>query len=135
MFDYLQKILEVSGRTPNLQINIDEYKILIEILLSNTDPKAKSKELQKIKANCIEMLTTKYIKSLDATKIESNFLLLLFYCRRNPEIFVSGIIEAIKLFTYECLGIWKMNFESFKRPSIFIFRYLGEKFYCTIKVP
>lgn len=72
------------------------------------------------------MLTEKYIRSLDNHKIESNFLQLLHYCKKNPELFVQRTIEAIKLFPDKCLYIWKMNFESFTRPNVFIFNYLGE---------
>lgn len=72
------------------------------------------------------MLTEKYIRSLDNHKIESNFLLLLHYCKRSPELFAQRTIEAIKLFPNKCLNIWKMNFESFTRPNVFIFNYLGE---------
>lgn len=125
-FDYLQEILDVSDATPKLQISFEEYKSFIELLLSTNEPKTRSRDLLKIKASCIDMLTEKYIRSLDNHKIESNFLLLLHYCKSNPELFVQRTIEAIKLFPDKCLDIWKMKFESFTRPNVFIFNYLGE---------
>lgn len=123
-FDYLQKILAVSDQTPELQISIEEYKSLIELLLSNNDPKTKLKDMQKIKANCVEMLTLKYVKSMDVN--DSTFLTLLKYCKRSPEMFVRGIVEVIKLHPEESLSIWKLNFDDYSKQNVFIFNYLGE---------
>lgn len=124
-FDYLNKILSVSSKTPALQITLDEYKTLIELLLTN-DSKIKLKDLQKIKANCVEMLTRKFIKSSNSVKIESLFLILLYYSKRSPEMFVRELLLCIELYPEESLKIWRLNFHSFIRPNLFIFNYLGE---------
>lgn len=125
-YDYLHKILSISDRTPQLTISIDEYKALVDLLLSNSDQKAKLKDLQKIKAKCVEMLTSKFVKSCDAEAIEPLFLMLLNNTRRSPEMFVQGVVEAVKAHPNECLKVWKLNFDNISRPNIFIFNFLGE---------
>lgn len=123
-FDYLHKILSVKD-TPPLKITLDEYKTLMELLLVN-DSKTKLKDLQKIKAKCIEMLTQKFINSSDSIKIEPLFLVLLNYSKRCPELFVRELLMCIELHPEECLRIWRLNFHSYIRPNAFIFNYLGE---------
>lgn len=126
-FDYLHKILSMSDKTPPLKISLDEYKALIEILLS-TDQKLKLKDLQKIKAECVGMLSSKYIKSVESKKVESVFLSMLNYSKRSPEMFVRGMIECIELHPEESLNIWRLNFHTYPRPNHFFFSYLGENF-------
>lgn len=123
-FDYLHKILSVSSQTPALQITLEEYKSIINILLSN-DAKIKLKDLPKIKAKCIEMLTTKYTESIDVNKIESWFLLLLSYVKTNPDLFVRELVKCLELYPEECLKIWRLNFHNYSRQNLYIFNYFG----------
>lgn len=132
-FDYLHKILSVSGKTPALKITLEEYKALIEILLS-TDQKLKLKDLQKIKAECVGMLSSKFVKSVESSKVESVFLLMLNYSKRAPELFVNEMIECIELHPEESLNIWRLNFHTYPRPNLFFLSYLGEFFYLHQKL-
>lgn len=126
-FEYLHKILSVSERTPKLDISIEEYKSLVNVLLSS-EPKTKLKDLQKIKTDCVKMLTEKFIKSVDAVKVESLFLLLLKFSRQSTDIFSQGIWECVAAYPEQSLNIWKMNFDTYQRQNVMIFNYLGEYF-------
>jgi hypothetical protein len=124
-FDYLHKILSVSNKTPKLRITNEEYKVLVELLLTG-DKKTNLKDLPKIKAKCIEMLTVKYAKSLKEEKVEQSFLTLMNYCKRAPEMFVNGIIEAIQIHPEECLRVWGLNFDNYQKQNVFVFNFLGK---------
>lgn len=124
--DCLHKILSAGEKTPGLEISLEEYKTLIELLVSNQE-KVKTKDLQKTKWKCISMVTRKYVESLDASKnLEEFFMLMLTFCKRNPEIFAAEFIELVKVFPVECIRMWKENFDNFSRQNAFIFGYLGE---------
>lgn len=129
VFDYLQKILIVSKHTPALQISLDEYQSIVEILLSN-DAKNKTKDLQKIKAKCLEMLTDKFAKSFnsDIARIESFFLLLLKFTKTHQEIFVREAAKCIALYPEETLKIWRLNITNrdFSKVNILILNYIGK---------
>lgn len=125
-FESLENILKASRNTPAVDsMPLEDFKTIVELLLTNVQ-KVKSKELQKVKDNCVEMLTEKLVRSVDSKNIESLFLLLLSFSKRYPELFVHGIIEAIELYPQECLGVWKLNFDAFNRVNLFILSYLCE---------
>lgn len=124
-FDYLHKILIISEETPKLEITNEEFMSLL-VLLQFNDQKFKSKDLQNTKTRCVEMLTLKFVNSLNSSSVESAFLMLMSLCKKNPELFVEGVIEAISLHPEECLRIWKLNFGNYNRQNAFIFNYLGE---------
>lgn len=127
-FDYLFKILAVSNKTPALEISLEEYKSIINLLLSNdSNSKIKLKDLPKIKAKCVEMLTTKFIKSLiDAARIESLFLFLLSRCSSHPDLFVPELVKCLETHPEESLKIWKLNFHSCNQQNVLLFNYFGE---------
>jgi TMEM214, C-terminal, caspase 4 activator len=125
-FEFLENILKVSRKTPALEdLPLEDFKTIVELLITNVQ-KVKSKELQKIKENCVEILTEKLVRSVDLKKIESLFLLLLSFSKRYPDLFVNGIIESIELHPKECLGVWKLNFDTFGKVNSFLFNYLCE---------
>jgi hypothetical protein len=124
-FDYLHKILLSSDHTPKLDISIEEFKSLVSLLLVN-DTKSKQKDLQKIKKSCIEMIVEKVTESVSgANQIESLFLQLLKFSRQAPELFANGIWKSIITYPEQCLKLWQINFDTYHRQNVFIFRFLG----------
>ena len=122
-FEYLYKILAVSNQTPDLEICVEKYKSIVSMLLTN-DPKLK--DLPGIKTKCIKMLTAKFIKGIDPTRVESLFLLLLRYVKSDPEIFARELVKCLEMYPEDCLNIWKMDFENLSRQSLIIFNYIGK---------
>jgi TMEM214, C-terminal, caspase 4 activator len=125
-FDYLHKILLSSDHTPKLDISIEEFKSLVSLLMVN-DTKSKLKDLQRIKKSCIEMIVEKVTKSVsEENGIESLFLHLLKFSRQAPELFANGIWKSIIAYPEQCLKLWQMNFDTYHRQNVFIFRFLGK---------
>lgn len=123
-FEYLYKIMQASDKTPKLNLSIDEFQAVVDLVLTNYDPKAKPKELQALKLKSIELLCEKFVKSADPLNLESIFLMLLMYSKKHPETFIKGIAEAINADAKGCLNIWKQNFDRNFRQSLIFFNYL-----------
>lgn len=123
--DCLHKILIASAKTPDLNLNSGEFKSVIEVLVAN-EQKLKSKDFQKTKASCVSLLTKKVIKSLEPKEVEPLLNVLFMYCKRNPELFTSSLVDLISSYPEECVELWKTNFDAFSRSSVFVFNYLGE---------
>lgn len=124
-YDFLEKILKASRQTSTLDMPLEEFKNVVELLLTNVQ-KVKSKDLQKIKDSCVEMLTEKVVRSVTEKNVESLFLLLLNFSKRYPELFVRGIIDCIELHPLTCLRVWKLNFDSYSKVNLFVLNYLCE---------
>lgn len=123
VIDYFHKILAVSDKTPPLDITSTEYETVVELLMAN-DAKVKSKDLQKLKMKCVELLNEKYVSSSSREKIDSVFTSLLNLLKQHPQLCVKAILKSAQLFPEECLNVWRKNFDKFSRQNIFIFNYL-----------
>lgn len=125
VIDYFHKILIVSGQTPALEITSSEYETIVDLLLAN-DQKIKSKELQKARMKCVELLNAKLVSSASRSGIDSIFTSLLLCCKRMlPELFVKAIVTSAQLFPEECFKVWLSNFDKFSRQNIVILNYLS----------
>lgn len=124
-FSLLHKILCKSDRTPNLNISIDNYRTLINILLEDGS-KTQLKDLQIIKTESLKILINKKISN--SNEIEAVFLLLLKFSRQTQttNIFCSGIWKCVTLYPKQCMNIWRMNFNTYQRQNVNVFRYLGK---------
>ncbi|CRK93980.1 CLUMA_CG007506, isoform A [Clunio marinus] len=121
-FNLLEKILLASTETPALNLSLNDYKMIVNLIL-DSDLKAKMKDGQNIKGNIIDLLSTKFISSVGDNPGEY-FLIMLKYSKRNPELFVHAIVEELLEYPEETIEVWENVFDDYKKQHALIFCYI-----------
>jgi len=124
-FAYELLLRVLSSRT-RLILPPAEYKLLANLLLANYEPKAKPKELQRLKAKIVELLTEKFAAGTDPEQVGQAFLMLLAYSKRQPELFAKGLMAAVCVNPQDCTKIWRLQLDINLRQTVSVFRHIGE---------